>query len=81
MKITINKVDIEEKISSRTNKPYLLQKYIVEFGQERRIANIFIKSQDEAYPVGNYTIHEDSFKVNDFGSLEVGFLKLKKLAA
>ena len=81
MKILVNKVDIQEKISSRTQKPYLLQKLIVELGEERRVANIFIGSHAEAYPVGQYVIHPDSYKVNEYGNIEIGFLKLQQVKA
>jgi len=81
MKITINKIDIETKISGKTNKPYHLQKYIYETNEERRIGKIFIQSEKDAYPVGQYTLHPDSFKMNDFGNLEIGFLKLQQVKA
>ena len=81
MKILINKVEVETKTSNKTGQPYHLQKYTYETDEERRVGKIFIRSEQEAYPVGQFVIHPDSFKMNDFGNLEIGFLKFQQVKA
>ncbi|MFK5891202.1 MAG: single-stranded DNA-binding protein [Flavobacteriaceae bacterium] len=79
MKILINKIQVETKISIKTGKPYHLQKYTYETDEERRVGQIFINSEKEAYPVGLFVIHQDSYRMNDFGNLEIGFLKFQQV--
>ena len=39
--------------------------------------NVRLQSEPESYPVGNFTLSHESFKVNGYNSLEIGYgLKL-----
>jgi len=34
------------------------------------------KGNPQPYPVGNYVVHPSSFRINKYGDLEIGFLRL-----
>lgn len=88
MKVEITSTETKtiSGVSSRTNKPYNLNKqkgYLHLEGQKYPSAFEFTLADNATpYPNGFYTVDESSFFIDRFGSLNVsGSLKLVPLAA
>jgi len=86
IKIDIESVDVETKTSQKTGKPYYLQTGYAHThdrnGQPKRYPE-YIQFMVRAdgnnpvpYQVGEYEISPQSISVNQYGSLELGYLTL-----
>jgi len=83
MKIEVKSTATTEKSgTSKTGRAYTIreQEAWVSLNGEYRRLRFALKDGANAYPVGEYTLGEGSFVINQFGGLEVVRLELAPLA-
>ena len=76
MKFKVNKISTEDKTSKKNGKSYINQFITLELNDEIRKIKVYRPSLDEVYPIGEYKLSPESFRVNQYGQLEIGFLTL-----
>lgn len=81
MKITNKKMKFENKISKRTGNPFVNQILTIELNDEVRNLKVYRDSESDLLPLGEYQVAAESFRINEYGSLEIGFLNLVQKAA
>ena len=81
MLFKIKKIVTEDKTSKKNGKPYINQFVTLESNDEVRKVKIYRPSLDDVYPIGEYEISPDSFRVNEYNQLEIGFLTLVPVGA
>jgi len=76
MKISNRKMKFETKTARKTGNPYINQIMTIELNDEVRNLKLYRETEADMLPVGEYKVAADSFRVNEYGSLEIGFLNL-----
>lgn len=76
MLFKIKKIVTEDKTSKKNGSAYINQFVMLEINDEVRKVKIYRSSLADVYPVGEYKISPDSFRVNEYNQLEIGFLTL-----
>lgn len=76
MDIEIKSTTVESLTSRRTGTAYFRQEGWVSLNGEVRRIRIPVESPTTPYAVGKYHLSERTYRVNQWGDLEIGWLRL-----
>lgn len=75
--VTVKEAKSREEVNRKTGQVFHRQKVALKQGAYELPFDVPVPDSASVYPVGDYTIHPDSYRVNQWGSLELNRFDLK----